>query len=260
MLGAVVAVTQLVMTFVFWGLIAADHAGHFSLITDEYRETGFCRANSFSDGFDSYQLCFVVDMLGCLALTALWWGGQKKGINTVGPAASIFMHGIFHMAQFLFGWPLPVHVERVVSPLFVLSFVGGFGVGSKVGTTVHLVVIAAAIELFRVTFVSPPFAFAYANSWIYAVATGVGATQQVMAAVASTPAGSTTTQQPAATPSPAPSIFIFFGAVLPFCEAILCDHGIKALGGHALFDTTIVLGTVATAMSSPSATEVKKQS
>ena len=43
----------------------------------------------------------------------------------------------------------------------------------KVGTKLHLLAIATAIELFRMTFVTDPFAFAYANTWIYAVGTGV---------------------------------------------------------------------------------------
>ena len=80
---------------------------------------------------------------------------------------------VFHGSQWFFGWPFPPLVELVVYPLFTLSFVGGFGVGFKVGTKLHLLAIATAIELFRMTFVADPFAFAYANTWIYAVGTGV---------------------------------------------------------------------------------------
>ena len=84
---------------------------------------------------------------------------------------------VFHGSQWFFGWPFPPLVELVVYPLFTLSFVGGFGVGFKVGTKLHLLAIATAIELFRMTFVADPFAFAYANTWIYAVGTGVAIAQ-----------------------------------------------------------------------------------
>jgi len=235
-LGALVGALQNLLTIAFWALIAADHAGHISVIDPEYKETGFCAATLETHAFDSYQLCLVVDMLGCLALLALWRSG-KETKATVGPAASIFFHGIFHGSQWFFGWPFPPLVELVVYPLFTLSFVGGFGVGFKVGTKLHLLAIATAIELFRMTFVADPFAFAYANTWIYAVGTGVAIAQ-----------GVTQRKKP-----PAPSPFLFFGVIEPFCEAILCNKGFKSLGGHAIFDTTIVLNSIMMALASPQA-------
>lgn len=164
-LGAIVGVAQNVLTLVFWAMIAADHAGHVSVIDDEYKATGFCRATDESHGFDSFQLCFVVDTLGCLVLLYLWQ--QRGAAGVVGPAASIFFHGVFHMSQYMAGWPMPPRVEMVVFPIFTLAFVGGFGVGTKVGSPIHTVVVASAIELFRRAYVSDPFAFAYANAWIY---------------------------------------------------------------------------------------------
>lgn len=61
-------------------------------------------------------------------------------------------------------------------------------------------------------------------------------------------------------PSSGPSPFIAFGVIVPFCEAILCNSGFKALGGHAIFDTTIVIGTVISAAAGPNvdANEAKK--
>lgn len=115
-LGAVVAVVQLLLTLLFWAMLAMDHAGHVTIIDDEYRATGFCRATKASQGFDSYQLSFAVDMLGCLVLVLLWWHRSIASTATLGPAASIFLHGVFHMSQYVFGWPLPPHVAIVVYP------------------------------------------------------------------------------------------------------------------------------------------------
>ena len=91
-LGALVGAVQNLLTIAFWALIAADHAGHISVIDPEYKETGFCAATLETHAFDSYQLCLAVDMLGCLAMLALWRSG-KETKATVGPAASIFFHG-----------------------------------------------------------------------------------------------------------------------------------------------------------------------
>ena len=91
-LGALVSAAQHLLTIAFWAMIAADHAGHISVIDSEYKETGFCAATLETHAFDSYQLCLAVDMLGCLALLALWRSG-KESTATVGPAASIFFHG-----------------------------------------------------------------------------------------------------------------------------------------------------------------------
>ena len=115
-LGATVAVTQLLLTLLFWAVIAAEHAGYISVIDDEYRATGFCRATNASHGFDSYQVSFVVDMLGCVVLVALWWQRGIVTTATLGPATSIFFHGVFHISQYVFGWPLPPHVAIIVYP------------------------------------------------------------------------------------------------------------------------------------------------
>ena len=115
-LGAVVAAVQLLLTLLFWAMIVADHAGHVSVIDDEYRATGFCRATNVSQGFDSYQLSFAADMLGCLVLVGLWWQRGIASTATLGPAASIFFHGVFHLSQYVFGWPLQPHVAVIVYP------------------------------------------------------------------------------------------------------------------------------------------------
>ena len=47
--------------------------------------------------------------------------------------------------------------------------------------------------------------------------------------------------------------FLFFGVIEPFCEAILCNKGFKSLGGHAIFDTIIVLSNLSMALASPQA-------
>jgi hypothetical protein len=114
--------------------------------------------------------------------------------------------------------------------LFTLAFVGGFGVGSRVGNPLHTVLVAAAIELVRRAYVPTPFVFAYANAWIYAVGTAVGAIEGI--------------SSEGTRPPPSPSLFLMFGVIEPFVEATLCNVGFKDLGGHAIFDATIVCANV----------------
>ncbi len=75
-----------------------------------------------------------------------------------------------------------------------------------------------------------PFVFAYTNAWIYAVGTAVGAAEGI---------SSKSTRLP-----PSPSPFLIFGVIEPFMEATLCNVGFKDLGGHAIFDATIVCANV----------------
>lgn len=51
-------------------------------------------------------------------------------------------------------------------------------------------------------------------------------------------------------PPPSPSPFLFFGVIEPFIEATLCNVGFKGMGGHAVFDATIVCANVMGALRS----------
>jgi hypothetical protein len=132
--------------------------------------------------------------------------------------------------------------------LFVLATVGGFGVGFRVGTKLHLVALTIVIEAIRRAFIPDVFAFAYFNVWIYTLATAVAITEGTKA------------KPP---PKRRPSIFILAGVFIPFCEACLCSSGFKAMGGHVIFDGAIALGSIADAIvtstsSSPAAKAAKK--
>ena len=145
------------------------------------------------------------------------------------------------MSQFAFGWPLPPHIGQFVYPIFALGFVGGIGVGFRIGSKLHMFALAAAIEGFRMAFVPTAFDFAYANAWIFVV--------NLVVAIATTDG---------AKPPPSPSPFILLAAVSPFGEAILCNQGYKAIGGHAIYDTAIAIGVLATEFSGGKALPGKK--
>ena len=57
-------------------------------------------------------------------------------------------------------------------------------------------------------------------------------------------------------PPPPPSPFLLFGVVEPFIEATLCNVGFKDLGGHAIFDATIVCANILGALREPAASGV----
>ena len=224
--------------FVFWGLVATDHAGVVSLLDDEYKTLGFCSASRPSHQFNSYLLCFLVDTFACIILLSK----GKRGCNTVGNAVSIFVHGAFHMAQFLVGWPLPPQVGLVVYPAFALGFVGGIGVGFRVGTKLHMIALAVAVEIFRMAFVPTAFDFAYAHAWIFGVTMAVSIYEGKNGGVA----------------QPPPSKFILLAVVSPFGEALFCNRGYKAIGGHAIYDAAIAAGVVLAEFSGDSSSNTKK--
>lgn len=224
-----IGLLQNVLTIAFWTLVVADHKGYVSVIDPEYKEAGFCVAEHQSNGFNSYQLCFFIDTAACLCLLFF-----KDASYALGPVCTIFFHGAFHMAQYVFGWPLPPTVGLVAYPVFTLAMVAGFGVGTKVGSKLTCVVVVLAIELFRRAFVPLAFDFAYANTWIYAIATAVGVTSP------------SRQKQPMAA-----TLLILAGTIVPFLEGILCNRGFKAAGGHALFDLTVALAALAGAVNFP---------
>jgi hypothetical protein len=101
----------------------------------------------------------------------------------------------------------------------------------------HTVLVAVAIELVRWAYVPTPFVFAYTNAWIYFVGTVVGAAEGI--------------SSKGRRPPPSPSPFLLFGVVEPFIEATMCNAGFKELGGHAIFDATIVFANVLGALREP---------
>lgn len=211
-----------VLALLFWALIAAHHSGQLSGVIDqEYLTTGFCIAEVSTHGFDSYQLCFMIDTLTCLIALSM-----KHGKQHLGHTVTIFAHGCFHMLQYIYGWPLPGRIESVANIGFTIAFLGGFGIGSKVGSWILLPVMTAILDLFRRHYVPTPLTFAYVNAWIYVTATVVGVAESAQGHPRS---------------SLLVTILVFGGVIVPFCEGILCNKGFKDAGGHALFDLMIAI-------------------
>lgn len=122
----------------------------------------------------SYKLCFYVDT-AIAAFLLLMAASGRKSANTYGAAISVFSHGVFHMSQYVFGWPpLPSHIDVIIGPFFTLCMLLGFGYGNTVGNTTILIAMVAVLEAVRMMFVPIHYTFAYINGWIYAVATIAG--------------------------------------------------------------------------------------
>ena len=82
--------------------------------------------------------------------------------------------------------------------------------------------------------------------WIYASAAYVGARNPGASGIIQTPIAS----------------WVFLaGAIVPFCEAIMCNRGFKDFGGHALFDLTIAVATTINVATDagPSESQVKEK-
>ena len=106
------------------------------------------------------------------------------------------------------------------------AFLGGMGIGFKVGNLMHLAVATIALELFRFYLVPDSMAFAYTNVWTYFMVIFVAVNVPGMAT------------------SSAGTVAFLGGVLVPFAEACLCNSGFKALGGHAIYDFSIAAATL----------------
>ena len=89
-------------------------------------------------------------------------------------------------------------------------------------------------------FIPTAFDFAYANAWIFVVNMLVSVYEDKDGGAAQSP----------------PSKFLLLAVVSPFGEALLCNRGYKAIGGHAIYDATIAAGVVLAEFSAGDSTAV----
>jgi len=218
------------LTLVFWLLIGMDKAGFIAVLDAEYRANGFCVADHETHGFNSYQMCFFIDTAACAILLSM-----EKAREYHGYTASVFVHGCFHFAQYIYGWPMPEMIHIIAYTLFTLAFLGGFGIGSKAGSKTTLAVTTLIVVLVERFLIPTSMSFAYTNAWIYATATAVSVSQPP------------SKKNSFGTSWFAVLVFLA-GTVFPFFEGVMCNQGVKALGGHAIFDAIISFGTLVAAV------------
>lgn len=223
---------QNVLTLIFWLLIGIDRAGIISVLDAEYRANGFCVADHETDGFNSYQMSFFIDAIVCAILLSM-----RKARQYHGYTASVFFHGCFHLAQYVFGWPLPAALHILAYTIFTLAFLGAFGIGSKAGSKATLAVTTSIIVVVECLLIPTSMAFAYTNAWIYMTGTVVAVSQPQ--------------SKKSSFGTSWPAILMFLaGTVFPFFEGVMCNRGVKAMGGHAIFDAIVALGTLVAVVTS----------
>ena len=230
----VVAKLGLGHTALAWGfflLVVAERAGLASLLDKEYNERGFCVTPSP----DSFVTSFAVDTAATAFLLLCTTAGRREMKMTT---MSVFVHGVYHLVQFVAGWPLPRKVELPIGVIFVATQLFSMGIGSVVGGTAHLAAATAAVILVSLAFVDHTTSFAYGNAWIFSVSTFVGIRMGGRGGWRKSKGGSSNT-------SLAGPLLIFASTLAPFCEGILCNRGYKALGGHMIFDALVAFGIIA---------------
>eukprot|EP00035_Acanthoeca_spectabilis_P016790 m.349698 g.349698 ORF g.349698 m.349698 type:complete len:254 (+) comp16577_c0_seq5:252-1013(+) len=238
-LGEFLGMFNNIATVAFFVMLWADRQGHIDVVDVEYKKTSFCVTEETDGAIHSYKLCFYVDT-AIAAFLLLMAASGRKSANIYGAAISVFSHGVFHMSQYVFGWPpLPSHIDVIIGPFFTLCMLLGFGYGNTVGNTAILIAMVAVLEAVRMMFVPIHYTFAYINGWIYAVATIAGVSIGRKA-------------------NPMVMLFFTMAAIEPFLEATMCTE-IKAYGGHAVFDTLIALGVAATAIVESADTDGKRK-
>lgn len=240
----IVGLTAFLLSIAFSALVVADHAGYVSVLDAEYRRDGFCVADHATHGFNSFQMCFIVDTLACVILLSMKRARGPFIVHT----ATIFFHGAYHFLQYLFGLPLPRTLHLAAYTIFTLAYMFEFGIGVKVGSKGTLALVTLAIVCVDYYLVPHPMSFAYTNGWIFATATISGMV---------TPPEK---RDCYGASWPATLTLLLGGAVFPFCEAMLCNRGVKALGGHAIFDAFLAAVTLISVASADDRSATKSKS
>jgi len=217
---------------------------HFfpNYLDPKYKEIGFCQSTKENQGYDSFEICFWVDLLGSifLYLIVLLLGNRISSTDRTEIVSSIpgtIMHGFLHYYQYLNkGKFFPMGQDPLKSfrggPWYLnaanIGFIFGFqyNLQSGVGNFKSILVSSFAIKLFQILFVPPLYALTYVNTWIFITDIFV---KYIKPIARKLDWGDLLL-----------NIIIFILLLEPIIEATKCQNGLENYGGHALFDSWIV--------------------
>jgi hypothetical protein len=208
----------------------------------KYKEIGFCQSTKIRQGYDSFEICFWVDLLGSilLYLLVIILGNRISSSDRseiISHVPATIMHGLLHYYQYLNQGRFFSNGQNSMKLftegpwyLFVgnFAFILGFqfNLQQGVGNYKSLIGASLAINLFQVLFVPHIYSLTYVNSWIFITDILVKYNKPM---TRKEDWGDSLSK-----------IIIFILLLEPIIEATKCENGLENLGGHALFDSWIV--------------------
>ncbi len=212
-------------------------------LDSKYKEIGFCHSTKTRQGFDSFEICFWVDLLGSLILyllvTLLKDGIPSTDVSEiVSSVPSTIMHGLVHYYQYFNQGKFVISGMDPMKPIregpwyifignfaFIFSF--QYNLQNSVGNFKSIMGISLVIKAFQTLFVPQIWSLAYVNTWIFLTDIFV---KYFKPSTRKPDWGDTILK-----------IMIVILLLEPIFEATKCENGLENYGGHALFDSWIVL-------------------
>jgi len=207
-----------------------------------YKEVGFCHSTKSKKGFDSFEICFWVDLLGSLALyilVILIGDGisRKSRSEILSSIPGTVMHGLVHYYQYINQGKFINTGQDPMKPFlegpwylllgnfaFILSFQYNLQYG--VGNFKSIIGVSIAIKALQMLFVPLIYSLTYVNTWIILTDILV----KYFKTMKRKPDWGDTLMK----------IIIVILLIEPILEATKCQNLLENYGGHALFDSWIV--------------------
>lgn len=212
-------------------------------LDSKYKEIGFCQSTKANQGYDSFEICFWVDLLGSLLLyfLVILLGNRISSTDRseiVSSVPSTIMHGFVHYYQYLNEGKFSTMGQDPMKPfregpwyLFPGNFAFIFGfqytLQSGVGNFNSMLGVSIVINIFQMLYVPQLYALTYVNTWIFITDILV----KYFKPITRKPDWGDTLLK----------IIIVILLLEPIIEATKCQNGLENYGGHALFDSWIVV-------------------
>jgi hypothetical protein len=211
-------------------------------LDSKYKELGFCQSTKARQGYDSFEICFWVDVIGSLLLYLLviLLGNRLSSSDRseiISSVPATIMHGVVHYYQyfnqgkFSFSGQDPDNPFRDAPWYFYVgnfAFILGFQYNLQlaVGNIKSMLAASIVIKAFQILFVPSLYGLTYVNTWIFITDILV---KYMMPVTRKLDFGDTLSK-----------IIIVILLLEPILEATVCENGLENYGGHALFDSWIV--------------------
>lgn len=144
-------------------------------ISNVWKKTGFCQSIKDKQGYDSFEICFFVDIInaGIMFLILLYFKSkisESKYNKCISALPTIVIHGAVHYYQYFNEGSLVIFSESNMYKYYILIFVFVFLFQSNiqvgVGNVYTFLLATVIIMTFEYFFVPQIYALTYVNGWI----------------------------------------------------------------------------------------------
>jgi len=205
-------------------------------VEEQFMTEGFCWSKHETVGFDSFELCFYIDMIGTALLLAIYWRFPKHRAMTSFLIPGILMHGIGHYKMFL-NKTTDTRFVSTLSKIILFLFTFAFMFLVKCDN-LKRIIISSIISYATFVWIPTHMVFNFTNTWINMIIIYWTSTDPIF-------------DKKEYLGDIVLGFLNFCAYIVPFLEAFHCTSFLQNFGGHAVFDFMIALTTIGAALVDP---------